>query len=116
LLTEIPLGGLPLGWQAHPPDQDHDGVVFFRWATASDIRGESIECYPGLAIRSFGYLNVAGEDGSGDPLFICVQEGEDPPLYQIYHDVSDNGEIIIAKGRELIAPALSDFFDSAIIR
>ncbi len=116
LLSEVPLCGVPLGWQEQPADGEDDGVAFVEWAKASDIRSESIDCYPGLAIRELGYINVAGNDGSGDPLFVCIHDGNDPPLYRVYHDVSDKGEIIVAKGRKLVARTLSDFFDSAIVR
>lgn len=116
LFTEVPLCGVPLGWQEQPPEGEDDGVAFVEWATAAEVRSESMDAYPGLAIRSLGYVNVAGNDGSGDPLFICIHDGDDPPLYRVYHDVSDKGVVIVAQGRELVAPALSIFFDSAIIR
>ena len=116
LLTEIPLSGVPLGLQVQPPDGEDDGVAFVEWATAADIRSESISCYPGLAICGLGYVNVAGNDGTGDPLFVCIHDGDDPPLYRVFHDVSDKGDVIVAQGRELIAPTLSSFFDSAIVR
>jgi hypothetical protein len=99
-----------------PPDGEDDGVAFVEWAAAADIRSESIDRYPGLAIRGLGYVNVAGNDGSGDPFFVCVHDGDDPPLYRVFHDVSDKGDVIVADGRELVAPALSSFFDSAIVR
>ena len=116
VLTKVPLCGVPLGWQVRPPDGEDDGVAFVEWATAADIRSESIDCYPGLAIRTLGYVNVAGNDGGGDPLFVCIHDGDDPPLYRVFHDVSDRGDVIVEEGRELIAPTLSSFFDSAIVR
>lgn len=116
LLTEVSLCGVRLGWQERPPEDEDDGVGFVQWATAADIRSESIACYPGLAIRRMGYINVAGKDGSGDPLFVCIHDGDDPPLYRVFHDVSDKGDIIVAKGRSLVSPTLSAFFDSAIVR
>ena len=116
LWTEVPLCGIPLGSQEQPPDGDDDGVGFVEWATEANIRSESLDCYPGLAIHALGYVNVAGNDGSGDPLFVCLHDGDDPPLYRVFHDVSDKGEVIVAEGRELVAPTLSAFFDSAIVR
>jgi hypothetical protein len=114
--TEVALCGIQLGSQEQLPAGDDDGVRFVEWATEADIRSESLECYPGLAIHALGYVNVAGNDGSGDPLFVCIHDGDDPPFYRVFHDVSDKGEVIVAKGRELVAPTLSAFLDSAIVR
>jgi hypothetical protein len=116
LITTIPLCGLELGWQAHEPADDYDGIEWMVWSDASNMRSESIECYPGLAILEHGYVNVASDPGGGgDPYFIAAGEGEDPPLYQVYHDVSDQGPEIIANGRSMVAESLSAFFRTALI-
>jgi len=116
IFTEVPLCGLELGKQVEPTDEEDDGIMAVEWATADDIRSESLNAYPGLTIRSLGYVDVAGRDGSGDPIFVCIHDGDDPPVYRIYHEVSDVGEEIIAGGREVEAPSLSEFFDSAVIK
>ncbi len=116
IFTQVPLCGLALGRQVQPPDGDDDGITFVEWATEADIRSESIDCYPGLAISRLGYVNVAGNDGSGDPLFVCIHDGDDPPVYRVYHDVRDQGEVIVAQGRAVEAPSLSSFFESAMVR
>jgi hypothetical protein len=90
LFTTVPICGLELGWQAFEPKGDFDGVAIIEWADADGIRSESLECHPGCAIRESGYINVGGDPtGGGDPYFISVYDGDDPPLYQIYHDISD---------------------------
>ncbi|HEY5959743.1 MAG TPA: hypothetical protein VIV60_24485 [Polyangiaceae bacterium] len=53
--------------------------------------------------------------GSGDPYFVCVHEGEDPPLYHVHHDVSDRAAVILNEGRVLVAPHLSEFLASALL-
>lgn len=86
------------------------------WSDAPGVRSESLECYPGLAVLRNGYLNVAYcSHGSGDSYFINVYEGDDPPIYQLYHDVSDQPEVILAEGRRVVAASLSEFFGRALV-
>jgi hypothetical protein len=117
LLSTIPICGLRLGWRAFDsdPDFDGDGVVFVEVSDAEGILSESMELYPGIGILSAGYVNFGGSDGSGDPYFVCVHEGDDPPLYEVYHDVGSDAETILAEGRKLVAPTLSEFFKRAIL-
>lgn len=116
LLVSFPLCGLELGWQAYPPESDYDGIEWLEWSDAVGVISESLECYPGLAILPAGFVNIAScSGGSGDPYFVSIHEGEDPPLYQVYHDVSDRAEVILAEGRVLVAPHLSEFLTSALL-
>jgi hypothetical protein len=52
--------------------------------------------------------------GSGDPIFIPINESDNPPVYQIYHDVSDQADLILAEKR-LVARRLSEIFQNAKI-
>ena len=80
------------------------------------MRSEMLECYPGMAIHPRGYVCIAACTlGSGDQYYICNADGDDPPVYQIYHDVSDVTDEIIADGREIIFPKVSLLFDVARI-
>jgi hypothetical protein len=115
LLSAVPLCGLRLGWQAHPPDGDFDGVLWVEVSDAAGILSESLELYPGLAIAPAGYVNFGGSDGSGDPYFVCAHEGDDPPLYEVYHDVGAEAEAILAEGRKLVSHRLSEFFRVAVL-
>jgi hypothetical protein len=116
LLTAIPLCGLRLGWQAYPPEPGFDGVLWVEVSDAAGILSESLELYPGLAITPAGYVNFGGSDGSGDPYFICAYEGDDPPLYEVYHDVGSEAEAILAEGRTVVSPRLSEFFRVAVLQ
>jgi hypothetical protein len=116
LLASVPLCGLELGWQAYPPESDFDGVEWLEWSDAAGVISESLECYPGLAILPAGFINIGScSSGSGDPYFVSVHEGEDPPLYHVYHDVSDRAEVILNEGCLLVAPHLSEFLASALL-
>lgn len=115
LLSTVPLCGLRLGWQADDPRPDYDGVLWVEVSDAGGILSESLELYPGVGIQSAGYVNFGGGDGSGDPYFLCAHEGDDPPLYQVYHDVGADAETILAQGRRLVSPTLSEFFRTAVL-
>jgi len=53
----------------------------------NEIVNEANEFYPGLAVRKDGYIPVAScLQGSGDPYFINVNDGNNGCLYRIYHD------------------------------
>jgi hypothetical protein len=49
--------------------------------------------------------------GGGNPYFIPVDKGDDPPIYQLYHDVSNKADEILKRAR-LVFPKLSDLFAS----
>jgi hypothetical protein len=111
LLVNFPLAGLEIGWQADEPDDEDDGTAWVEWCDAAGMRSESLECYPGLAILEKGWINVASDAMSGgDPYFIPTDKGDDPPIFQVYHDVSDKAEVILAKGCRQVAASLSAFF------
>jgi hypothetical protein len=115
LLAAVPLCGLELGWQAFDPEPRYDGVLWVTVSSADDILWESLEGYPGLGILPAGYVNFGGDVGGGDPYFLPTREGDDPPLYQVYHDMGMDAETILAEGRRLVAPRLSEFFDRAVL-
>ena len=116
LLTSVPLCGLELGWQSYEPEEDDDGISWMAWSSPDEIKSESVDAYPGLAILEKGFINVALDAmGGGDPYFLPTDQGDDPPLYQVYHDISDNAEEILKEGLELVAASLSEFFNTAKI-
>ncbi|MTB49771.1 SMI1/KNR4 family protein [Lewinella sp. W8] len=105
-LTTFPINGLIIDFEVNPDDERSIEFVGFE-----GVQDEFYDLYPGCAIGQLGYICI-GEDptGSGDPYFINIHEGENPPVYQIYHDVSDVGEEIIQGGRDKVAGQLSELF------
>lgn len=82
---------------------------------AIDMVNETMEAYPGYAIRELGYFCITRDvTGAGDPCFICNKHGDNPPVYLVYHDVSDVAAEIEAKGMVKIADNLSQLFDKAV--
>jgi hypothetical protein len=94
-----------------------DALFSLRLARIEDIYNETELAYPGFAIREMGYVCLATDStGGGNPYFIKVSAGDNPPVYQVYHDVSDIGVEIEEKGMEKIAGSLAEFFTRAKIR
>lgn len=117
LMTSVPLVGLEFGWQSLEPKGEDDGVSWMEWFDATNVCLEMLEAYPGIPLLQAAYLCVAGcSHGTGDQYFIPTTEGNNPPLYKIYHDVGEEAEEILANGREEIASLLSDFFRTAQVR
>lgn len=108
LLASVPLCGLMSDWQTH------ERCGSLEWFDAHGIRSESLEFYPGLAIVERGFLCIGGDPtGSGDPYCIPTDRGEDPPVYQVYHDVGEEADEILHNGLFEVSPRLSDLFRQA---
>lgn len=92
--------------------EDEDCQYDLQIAPPNWIENELFDLAPGCFIAEFGYLCIAEDPtGGGDPYFINVNEGFNPPVYQIYHDISDDGKEILENGKEKIANSLSELLD-----
>lgn len=90
-------------------------ILSIQFNSFKNIEDACLNMYPGCAIFEMGYIGIAEDPtGSGDPYFVNLNEGENPPVYRIYHDISDKGEEILKNGKELIANKLSDIFKNQI--
>ena len=71
-----------------PERQDQSGLgVELTFLDEEETRQESEELYPGITVCPDGYVPVGGcSVGTGDPYFINTRDGENGPLYRIYHD------------------------------
>lgn len=117
LLATVPLCGLELGWHASAPTEDEPGVAWMGWSGVAEMRQESFQLHPGLAILGHGYLNVATDlDGDGAPYFIPVGGSDDPTVYRVYDEVTWGPDEVLARGLVVVAPLLSGLFDSALLR
>jgi hypothetical protein len=114
LLMMYPLSCIYLNYPSQTPGDSEDDYNSLQLARASDIYNEMEECYPGLAIRDLGYALFATDPtGGGDPYFIKIAEGDNPPVYQVYHDVSQIGTVVEKEGMIMIAGSLAEFFHNA---
>lgn len=90
--------------------------VFARlsWLTGNEMIDEA-EIYPGIDAVADGYIPVGTcTEGSGDSYFVCFRSSDDPPLVQIYHDMTRNGEVPEGALRT-ITTKLSIFFQQAVV-
>ena len=116
LVTTYPICALQFQWQAYPEEDDFDGRSSVFWSRPADILKESRDLYPGAGLIKDGYFNVAcDEDGTGDPYFINSNEGNNPPLYEVYHERVKDPETQVGEfdGRKA-SERLSAFFDNAL--
>lgn len=117
LITTYPICGISFQWQAFPPEDDFDGRSWVMWSRPQDTLTESTELFPGIDLLTLGYFNVAcDEDGTGDPYFISAADGDNPTLYQVYHEKLTGVETTVGNWDAAVAAdTLSQFFDNAII-
>lgn len=85
-----------------------------KWLTPDEMISEAVETFPGIAAVPRGYLPVAMcLVGSGDPYFIRLAGGDDPPLVRIPHrGVDEDGRLREGKV-EVVCHHLSEFFEKA---
>jgi hypothetical protein len=116
LLAAVPLIGLELGVSV-PDSEPDDETSWLEWLGPGSIHSESLELYPGIAVLQHGFLCVGGcSHGTGDQYFLKTTLGDDPPLVQIDHEIGDDADLILTRGLNEIAPALSAFFAVAKTR
>ncbi|WP_242972909.1 tyrosine-type recombinase/integrase [Anaeromicrobium sediminis] len=74
--------------------------------------GTDLRC----AILERGYMCIAScSSGSGDPFFIPINQGDNPPVFRVFHDFGEDTDLILKEGMSLVAEKLSDFFRNAIV-
>ena len=114
MYSHFPLSGSQLDFPQYEPEEDYEGCVSLELATPQNIYDEMELCYPGITIKDLGYFCIAVDlAGSGDQYYTTTRQGDNPPVFQVFHDVSDEGEEIEKHGMEMIADTLSDFFAKA---
>lgn len=114
LLSKYPIAGGEIDFLLYEHEDTNDGCITIEIARPGDIFIETEECYPGVAIKPLGYFCFGTDPtGGGNPFFIQNNRGDNPPVFQVYHDISDEGEVIEKTGMTKLAESLSDFFDKA---
>ena len=112
LLRNYPLAGSEFSLREEA-DASELGAEM-RWLTPDEMVSEAVETFPGIAAVPFGYLPVAMcLEGSGDPYFIRVAGGEDPPLVRIPHEAVDEDGGLRDGEVEVVCRRLSEFFKEA---
>ncbi|MGG0179132.1 SMI1/KNR4 family protein [Gottfriedia acidiceleris] len=110
----VPIYGLEITTKYIDSEDDED-YIDMGFLDLEGIISESTELYPGITLLDKGYLCIGYDAlGTGDQIYISLDEGENPPVYQIYHDVSEQPEEILSEKR-IIANSLSELFKNAKI-
>lgn len=115
MLRSYPLVGAELSLSE---EEDETGLgVEMLWLSPSQIISETVEAYPGIPAGALGYLPVGADlTGSGDPYFLKIGSGDDPPVVRIPHEAVDAANEHLDVGLiEQVSPRLSDFLEKAEI-
>ncbi len=110
MLTRYPIAGLIIRFKAI--DGKGKAIQFNGFNEISDNFYVNT---PGSCIFPYGYFSI-GEDptGSGHPYFINMDEGNNPPVYQIRNDISNDGAKVLEEGKTLVAKSLSSLFKNQL--
>ena len=107
LLTTVPLAGRYLEYRGR------EGTVYLQWLDADGIVSEC-DAFPGVVAIGHRYCPVAAcPDGSGDPYFICAMSGEDPSLWQLFHDMSNYILTDPRRAMRLVSQSLAELFSNS---
>jgi hypothetical protein len=113
LLTTVPLCRLEIGWEKYLSAHEPYGVELIRWSGPSELGDDPETCPP--AIRNFrnGSICVGTYVNGTEPYVMPVTEGDDPPIYQVYHDTSSGRDEVLFR---LVCRKLSVLFRVAMVR
>ncbi len=83
------------GCEAEVPEEaDLSGLgIELEFLDEAGTKQEAEELYPGITVCRDGFVPVGRcASGGGDPYFINLRDGENGPLYRVYHDeVAEDG-------------------------
>jgi hypothetical protein len=115
ILTSYPLTGVE--FELSEEDDESELGAEVEWLAPKAIIEESTKLFPGIAAIKLGYLPI-GEclTGSGDPYFLKMDGGDDPPLVRIPHEAGDGKSRNLDESQiEQVARSLSKFLQQASI-
>ena len=104
-IEEHHLDGAEFAWKVKSGDFEFERQI--RLLSEEEARQEAEEAYPGIIVSKDGFRAVADDlCPSGDPYFICEDDGVGGPLYKIYHDsVADKDY----RREDAVVVALTDY-------
>jgi hypothetical protein len=108
---QLPLCGLRLGWRSDA-FKPWEGPWWLVWPTPAElVRELEHSVLSGAALGAGLVLLALDGSDSGNPYFVPL-EGDDPPVYRLYHDGSE----LDPTDRTLVAESLSAFLRVAEVR
>lgn len=115
LLAHFPLADLSLGWQAHEPEDDFDGMTWIVLSDASMLRA-LLESYPAMYLHDRGYFPIANDaTGAGNVFLLPSDGGPTSPLYELWHDVAHDPDTLVTtlancdSGAKIVSNSFTDF-------
>ena len=111
--------GVELGCKTLPPEEGFDGIEEVTILDKNLLRECNLESYPGKLLWPLGYFTFGyGSTWAGNCFVFNPEEGEDPPVYEVWHDAGRNiEELKVAfkdkRGVKLVSKSFSSFFDNA---
>jgi hypothetical protein len=121
LLSKFPLAGLRFRVHVTDVSARYDNEPLdFRIADQATLRDLNVTSYPGHLLSADGFLTIGhGVEGAGDVVMIGPT-GEDPAVYQVWHDVSQHRAELLraikksAAGTRILTGSLSDFLSRVL--
>ena len=121
LLSELPLAGIQIGVTVTDKLGGlHNEPVMFELGDAALITEINTTSYPGMYLFPRGYVAIGcGIEWAGDVLVLATN-AEDPPAYQVWHDVSHDPEELECavlngeRGTRLISQQFSDLLHNGL--
>ncbi len=118
-VTQLPVSGIEVGWLAFPDEKEFDGVEWVTILDANLLSECNLRSYLGNLLRPIGYFSFGyGSSWAGNCFAFNPEEGNDPPVYEIWHDAASNSNEMIKaienkKGVKIVSTSFSNFFNDA---
>ena len=118
ILEQFPIADLILGWQLHEPEQDFDGIEEIQILNINLLEELNTDSYPGIYLKPLNFLIIGyGASWAGNCFAIPTNNSDDPPLYEVWHDIGHSSQEIkeaIETGKcKKVVSKLSEFFSNA---
>lgn len=112
MVLNYPIFGIEL--EIYEAEYENKSIIEI--SSFQNLLNESNEAYPGLEARKYGYINFGScLQGSGDPIFINLTIGDNPPVVRLYHDDLLKDKTLENGGGHIIANSISEFLTEATI-
>ena len=115
-----PLSGLEVGWLAYPEENGEDSIEWVQLLDLPLLSEINLESYPGILLNPLGYFIFGyASTWAGNCFAFSPAEGNDPPVYEIWHDSAQDEKgmekaIRDRRGVTKISESFSSFFKNAV--
>ena len=112
VISTIPICDILLNWQKFEYSDEFDGIEEIQILDESLLEEINCESYPGIYLTPSKYFVFGyGASWAGNCFAFPITESNDPPVYEVWHDVAQNSDeilkAIIMKNNSLKAKAVN---------